>query len=370
MFFPLPAIDSFLNTTEAKIARWSKPRFLAFATCLSLLLVIFFFSPRWWLLQEPIPGSLQWSRGLGYLSQCEHPLRADVEPALRWRLLPPVIAHTLGLRDYYALILPWLGIVALLSACTFWGEAWLGRRTNALAFTLIIASTPAALVPLGWLGVNDAWFWLGLLAVCLARSHWLVIAAIVLCPWIDERFIIGLPLALIARRQIQPASLTPKFLLIGLSCLAPYLVIRTMGIFNHEDVSSHGFLSNTLVTAPTWLPYAPLGWWMALRAAWFFVIISGRTAVKDSRGKIWTLTLLGTLAVTAILAADLSRSAAILISLVAAGVVIHDRAAPETASSHLFVIAALNLLIPAAHIVYTSVDLINPLPVELYRILR
>jgi len=331
---------------------------------------MFFFSPRWWLFREAAPESFQWSRGLGYLSQCEHPLRTDIEPALRWRLLPPGISHILGLRGTQCLVVPWLGIVALLAGCAIWGETWLGSRVSTLALTIIVATTSAVLVPLGWIGMNDPWAWLGLLAVCLGRGRWVLPLACLLCPWVDERFVVGLPLALLCRHQIFAADFYLKRELPGLVGLLPYLVARAISILGAHDTASGDFLHRTLVGSVAWLPLAPMGWWMGLRASWLLVGVSYVSATKSRHEWQWVLTTLGTLILGAILAADLSRTAAMMLPLIAAGAIALKRTQPETASSILILVAMANLILPAAHVVYTHIDLISPLPIELYRILK
>jgi hypothetical protein len=63
-------------------------------------------------MRQYMPGSFQWDRAHAFLLQCEHPLRHDVEPAMLWRLLPPLAAHALHLPGNTPLIIPWLGLLA------------------------------------------------------------------------------------------------------------------------------------------------------------------------------------------------------------------------------------------------------------------
>ena len=81
-------------------------------------------------------------------------------------------------------------------------------------------------------------------------------------------------------------------------------------------------------------------------------------------------TTIGSLIVGSILAADLCRTATMLVPLLAAGAIAWKRTHPETAPSILVLVAFANLLLPADHVVYNNIDLINPLPIKLYRILR
>lgn len=136
----------------------------------ALALSVLFFSPRRWLLTEEFPGSFQWSRGSKYLLQCEEPLRTDVDPAMLWRLLEPLVAQYPHLSGKTPLILPWLGILV----ATIYVSVLLSRRFPDNRFvsgcTLVFATTSEVLVPVGWLGMNAAWGWLGLLAVAFGRS--------------------------------------------------------------------------------------------------------------------------------------------------------------------------------------------------------
>src|SRR6185369_16440373 len=100
------------------------------------------------------------------------------------------------------------------------------------------------------------------------RSRWAVPLVCLLCPWIDERFLIGFPLAWLAgcherdRGWSWPAARDALWLL-------PYFIVRLLQA--RQDIASQQFLSYQLHHAYLLLPRAPLGWWMGLRAAWMAV---------------------------------------------------------------------------------------------------
>lgn len=71
-----------------------------------------------------------------------------------------------------------------------------------------------------------------------------------------------------------------------------------------------------------------------------------------------------------LLASDLSRSVAIASTLVIAGCFVALRRLPELAPRLELGLGITNLLIPAAHVVHRHIDLINPLPVEIFHVLR
>lgn len=332
-----------------------------------LALSCLFFSPRLWLMQEEAPGSFQWNRATTYLRQCEAPLRTDIEPAMLWRVLPPLVAHGLHLPGKTPLLLPWLGVIV----ATFYVAVLLRRRCADSRFvfggTLLFGTTSAVLVPVGWLGMNDAWVWLGLLAVAFGRSAWSAPLACLLCPWIDERFIIGFPLGWLIARFDRDEPVLGRAALLAL-WLLPYALARVL-LDRQAGGATAAFLQAQMETSLQLLPFAPLGWWMGLRAAW---LAAGYAAWSESGARRVMLAGVAgiTLAVSVLLASDLSRSTAILVPLVLAGCFTALRRLPEQAPRLVLGLGIANLLIPAAHVVHRHMDLINPLPVELFRLLR
>lgn len=345
-------------------------RQVAGITMLALALSVLLFSPRLWLMQEPVPGSFQWARAETFLKQCADPFRRDIEPAMLWRVLPPLVAHHLHLRGHAPLALPWLGLFA----ATGYTAVILRRRCPDARFvfggTLLFATTSAVLVPVGWLGMNDAWVWLGLLAVAFGRAPWALPVACLLCPWVDERFIIGFPLAWLAARFDRGEPLAGRALLAGL-WLLPYAAVRVA--FSRQDPAASeataAFLQAQWQDSAKALPLVPLGWWMGLRAAWGGAAYA-LWSWPRSHGVVAGLVLLGTLALSASLASDFSRSAAIASPLVLAGCLALARRKPESAPRIMLIVGVANLLIPAAHVTYVHIDPISPLPLELFRLLR
>jgi len=338
------------------------------ATCLALS--VSFFAPRLWLMRHYVKGSFQWDRAHTFLAQCEQPMRRDIEPAMQWRLLPPIVCHVLRLPGNTPLALPWLGIIA----ATAYTAVLFRRRIDDWRFvaggTLLFATTSAVLVPVGWLGMNDAWVWLGLLAVAFGRARWAVPLACLLCPWIDERFVIGFPLAWLVGRYERgerwnwPATAQALW-------LVPFVALRVW--LNQQDPTASSaardFLTHQLRPTLQLLPLVPLGWWMGLRAAWLAIAYAAWTT-PPGRRLLGALTLLATAAVTMALASDFSRSIAILTPVVLFGCFEFARRSPANAPRVLLILGIANLLIPAAHVTYVHFDPINPLPIELFRFLR
>lgn len=345
---------------------WHDPGLAALALALSVL----FFAPHLWLMKAYLPGTTQWDRAHTFLLQCEQPLRRDIEPAMLWRLLPPLLAHAVHLPGKTPLLLPWLGLLA----STTYVAVLLRRRLNDNRFvfggTLLYATTSAVLVPVGWLGMNDPWVWLGLLAVAFGRAAWAAPLACLLCPWIDERFIIGFPLAWLVARLDRGESLFGRPLLCAL-WLLPYTAARLLLARQDPATSAatSAFVQQQLAQNIRLLPLVPLGWWMGLRVAW----AAAGYAVWDwprARGALVAVVLAGTLGISLLLASDLSRSVAIATPLVLAGCFALGRREPARAPQVLLILGVLNLLIPAAHLTYVNIDAISPLPIELFRLLR
>src|SRR5207244_6040546 len=76
--------------------------------------------------------------------------------------------------------------------------------------SLIAGASAWFFVSTGWLGYYDAWLGLGLLAVGFSRRPWVAGVACVLTPWVDERFVLGFPLALLVRWIRTDHATTPR----------------------------------------------------------------------------------------------------------------------------------------------------------------
>jgi hypothetical protein len=161
-----------------------------------------------------------------------------------WRVLPPLVCHHTGLTAKAPLAVPLIGVLVLPS----YVAVFLRRRETNARFvfggTLLVTTTSAVLVPLHWFGMNDAWVWLGLLAVAFGRSSWAIPLACVLCPWIDERFIIGFPLAWCVRcldpswTSLQPPR--PSRARAAPLCRTPTLAqSQSCGRYRHRWILSH-----------------------------------------------------------------------------------------------------------------------------------
>lgn len=341
-------------------------RQLVFWSLACLLLTFLFFSPHLWVMRDYFEGRIGGDRARDFLLQCEAPFRRDIEPALMWRLLPPLLCHLLGLGGKIPLLLPYLGLVAL----TIYVAVLLRRRLPEPKFVfggiLLFTTTSTVLFPLDFLGMNDAWVWLALLGVAFGTGRWVIPVACLFAPWVDERFIIGLPLAMLVRwRDLdQPVSWRQAALL-GL-WLLPYALVRVAFSFNADAArGTEFFLLYIVHSFPATVPWAPLGWWMGLRVGW----VPALYAIRD-RPCLLGGVAAATLLLMLILAADISRSTAVLVPVMLLGVFRFARLNPELAPRAAWWAGMINLILPAGHVIGRAIDVASPLPIELLRLIR
>lgn len=344
------------------------PRRLVLIIAASLVLSVLLFAPPLSQIQSYFAGHYGYPRTDTYLAQCRDPLRRDVQSSMVWRLLPPLVCHVLRLPGRTPLALPWVGAVALVA----YGAVLFRRRLDDWRYvaggTLLLASTSAVLVPFDFLGFNDAWVWIGLLAVAFGRAAWAVPVACLLCPWVDERFVIGFPLAWLVGRFERGKAWDWAAVLQGL-WLVPYALIR-LWLGRHDPAAAqatHRFLATYVPQSILLVPMVPIGWWMGLRAGWLAV---GYACWTTPRGRrlLGAATFLATGVVTVVLALDLSRSIAIILPAVFLGCFEYARRAPQGAPRVLLALGVANLLLPAASVWSQNVEPVCPLPSELLRL--
>ena len=351
------------------------------ATLAAAGLSVYFFSPRfvlWRLLGTSItPPELV--RAGDALRQLQHPLMhmdSSVNSVLEWRLLLPALGHALRLPDAVYLGLPHLGALLALgfvvAVARRHGFGW----PRAIAAATILATSDWFFVSVGWLGYFDSWCILGLLLVAFARRPWVAAVAILAAPWIDERFVLALPLCLFLRTvplgAEKPSMREPiawrRLFELGLALL-PWVLIRGWFYWRGgDDVTSPYLRDWTANGAIAPLSYLA-GLWEGARWGWLavlaLVVQQGRTAPR------WCAALLailaGTMAASLFLAEDLSRSASVAAPAVLFGLLFLRFPSPRAAILGTIAVAALNLLCPARHVSGNHRVPILYLPAELSR---
>jgi tetratricopeptide (TPR) repeat protein len=314
------------------------------------------------------------NRAADILGQLRHPLAFAASPnnrVIEWRLLFPVLGHALALPGWLYLALPHLGclLVLTLVACLFLRHG--AGTLEAFAATTLVATCSWFFVSMAWLGYFDSWYILALVAVVFAPRR-VMLAAILLAPWVDERFVLTLPLCLLLRDHCLAAtepvrSPGERWGEAGAAALAllPWILTRGGAQLVHRDAVSGAYLQ--AMTPGANAPFYLSGLWQGLRWAWV-PVLAGLAIVWRAGGRTFALLLLGlllTLAVNLLAANDLSRSASVLVPAVVAGVVLFGLRQPRRLRPLLLSACALNLLFPAEHVVGSWTEEIHPLTVEL-----
>lgn len=362
-----------LDWSSAWLDSLSPSRFVAMCYFATMVISVGFFSPKFWLLRQPLPGTFEWSRALTVLKQAEAPLDLSSVPeaAMRWRILPALAAHVLQLGASAVWILPQLGLAALL-ACT---SIIVARATSDRACALLttaLAGTAGGIITINiFFGFGDAWFLLGLLAAAFSRSTANLVCAGLLCPWVDERFVIGLPLALFCRGHIFPDSTLRRDIVALAPGVLAYAAVRAVaGWLGHND-SSADYLLAMLVLVPVGLPYVPLGWWMGFRAAWLLVLVPLVLLPTRHRSRPFLLGMacaVATLLAMTLLATDTTRSTSLLLPLlISAPILLTKVYSRHTVRLVLAGVLLANLVIPFVWVTYNKTWLVLPLPVEIVR---
>jgi TPR repeat protein len=297
------------------------------------------------------------ARDLGYeVADSNHKI-------VRWRLLVPAVARGLRLPDWATLGLAHLGCLALVGAL-----AVLGRRLApaasgpaVLGFCVTAGATAPFFTSMGWLGYYDSLLALGLLAVAFAPGRALVLAACLLTPWVDERFILGLPLALLVRLLCAPEPDLRAWLrreaLAPLALAGAYALLRLAlgGSGGSQTVSQ--YLGQFVFGYPLDGLQRLAGAWAGLRLGWILALTALTAAFLPAAGLRPRLgpALLATSLLTALLALhtalDLSRSTVLLLPLLPLGWLAATRLLPPHRLTLLsLALAALALALPAHHV--------------------
>lgn len=330
-----------------------------------------FFFPRIWLwpaLHAPDQHLLEQPelhRAFFVLAQARHPwapVENFSEKVLEWRLFFPALAHYSGLPDFLLLSLPMAGCILALSMVARWIHQATANLAAVLAGTLLCATSSWFFVSTGWLGYFDSWLILCLLLAATTTSPVLLASLGLAAPWIDERFVLALPVCLAVRAVLQPpvgsGSSTPLLrdmclLALGIS---PYLLIRAGAELSHLRPTGQSYLQ-ILYPEGAWrmttLPSLLAGLWQGLRFGWLpFVAFLGIAATTRNWRLWWVLPAVAlSLAVNLTIAADISRSASVAVPAMLAGVILAVRLRPRIAVPVILLCAAANLLFPARHVV-------------------
>lgn len=332
-------------------------------------LLLFFFSPVWgafrtWQRAPEMSWQVEVRRAASVLSQADQPGAPIADPvhgAIQWRLLFPGLAHLLGLPRSALLALPGLGCVLVLwFVASLLLRRGVGGRESAMAL-IVLGASSWFFASTGWLGYFDAWVVLGLLITGFSRARWPMLLACVWTPWVDERFVLALPLALACRhfdrsrpgRMPRPGTDWRWDVALPAALAAAFVAVR-LGILLERsagNASPAAYLAWLDFSGTPWLRLVH-GLWEGPRVSWLFIVAAVAILARENPRRAGTLAG-GVLALVVVLfatAQDFSRSAMFLVPVALLGAVLLLAARNPRLGPALPIAAAAALLLPAHHV--------------------
>lgn len=360
----------FLHSIEKCLGRLGNPQFYSLCMVLPILYSLFFFSPKinlW--LGPPLDGTYEWSRALTILEQSKSPLEiASVrEPAMKWRVLPALVSHffDLGITGLY--LLPWIGICLLLGTSAGFLSLFIRDRVSILLVLLILSTTGPFITCTNLVGINDAWAICGLIAVVFSRNPQILLVTSILTPWVDERFLIALPLALFCRTKINLKD--KKLQAIYFSLLGAFLYLGVRFVFGGdvENAKAGDYVIYAFKDLFGYWRWIPFGWFMGFRAAWLILLVPLFLLKKQPKDCLFFLFgILMTLGTITVLAADTTRSVWVLMPSFWFGVFcLAKKLNQKKIRAFLSCILAINTLMPFVWITHAKGWPVMPLPLEI-----
>ena len=230
-----------------------------------------------------------------------------------------------------------------------------------LGFGLSAGATAPFFTSMGWLGYYDSLLALALLAVAFSPARPLVLAACLLAPWIDERFVIGLPLALLVRLLAAPGLPLRDWLrreaLAPLALAFAYALLRLSLGGSAGSQTTGESLAQFVFGQPLPALQRLAGAWAGLRLGWFlaalalFAAFRPASGLRPGLGTALALTSLLTALISLHTALDLSRSTVLLLPLLPLGWLAASRLLPSSRlSTFSLALAFLSLSLPAHHV--------------------
>lgn len=375
-----------VSSPQPTLAKFPWSQYLGYAAIVLgiMAITLCFFSPRYiyWSFLYSDAGSLgpEASRAQKMLLQLNDPFAKIDDPSnvvIQWRLLFPLLGHYLQLPDKVFLSLPFLGCFLVLLLILSNAIRETRSLMDGVLITAISASCSWFFVSTGWLGYFDSFYVLALMAITFYRPRWVLLLSCLLIPWVNERFILGLPLAMTIRAirldQLNRENYK-KFLVdiaLGLLLIGPFLAIRILAKKSNDGISDmviENFLYAKLVQNN---PRAMLnGLWFGLRLAWIGALYYGLFALpnskRESKAFLIVIVLFSVYAALAI-SGDTSRTLSLLLPSIVMGLI--KFSAQSTLPKHwrtltLAAILGLNLVLPVQHTITTFDIKIRALPHE------
>jgi hypothetical protein len=341
-------------------------RWLLALGCFATLM--FFFSPTWgafrvWARVPEMSGMIEVRRGAAVLQQVQNPgaeIADKLHAAIQWRLLFPAIAHVLSLPPAILFGLADVGCVIVLAFIV----TVLRRRGASFGFAALAAIVLGAgswyFTSVCWLGYFDAWLVLGLLFVAFAEAEWPVWAACVWAPWVDERFVLALPLALVCRwlqRTAAGKSIAWKKEIGVPAAIAGAFVVVRLGLLGGKSSAGAtigGYFSG-LENSGASAGRIALGIWEGLRVGWIAVGAACLWLARD-RAVILAVMVVGLVVVGIGTAQDFSRAMMLVAPAAMLGAVLAIERVEKFPRWLPGVSAGLSLVLPAHHVMSNRVN--------------
>lgn len=349
-----------------------------------IAVTLFFFSPRfvYWTFLDSEAGTLgpEASRAQKILLQLEDPFAKIDDPSnvvIQWRLLFPLLGHFLELPPKLFLALPYLGCFLSLSLILVQARRATQSLLEASLITALASSCSWFFVSTGWLGYFDSFYILGLLLITFYKPRWILLLTCLLLPWVNERFIFGLPLAMTLRAHHcghlnrDHYRTFVKDIVLAALVLVLFLLPRLLITKSNDSIS--GLLLNNFLYAANIRDFPEQvfqGSWHGLRLAWVgvFVFCFASFLRLNRVAFLFTLGIILFTSYAAVsMAGDISRSMSILLPAVVLGFIQF-----ATSSSipkvwrriALTGLLCLNFTVPTKHVITTLETPIQAFPTE------
>jgi hypothetical protein len=336
----------------------------AFGVC---LVVALFFSPhfvawRAWRIRPDLFDQCETGRAGVALWQVDHlgePVEHKYQFIQRWRFLFPAVARAFRLPAVLHLAVYPIGAFLAVAYLSWILQAFVVGWWRLAALTALTANA-WFFTSTGWLAYSDGWVALGLLAVAFSDSATATTLACLALPWCDDRFVIGLPVAvavaiwrLLPGMPASPAAAVRACgaRLMPIAVPIALFVATRLAIETRSDVNTLG--NHLFPPVADHLRTVEWGGWECLRAAWALVLIAivPKTGQPASYGLMLTAAGVVSFAAAFFPTYDLSRAGVVLLPLACLGVTTAAGKRPQRWI--IPIVAGLNLLLPATHIMVT-----------------
>lgn len=341
--------------------------FLCLCVLIASIIALYFFCPRFVLWQGlyviPSHFNPEVNRAYYSLQLMSHPYM-DIpnnvcNTTIRWRLFFPLLGYYLHMSDRVFLSIPFIGVFLTLFSVAHIALKETQDRFQTFLITLLSATTSWFVVSTGWLSYWDAWFVLSLVAVSFFPSRRALIYPCIFAPWIDERFLVGLALALLVRgyylydRQPDAVRKWKSDFIVVCLALIPWIILRGTIVLGEIDNSDTFVRFAEHVNVPHLAASTLWGFWHGLRVMWFYPFLLAYLIYKYY-ARIVAVGLLVLVVVTHVLgvyiSGDVTRNAGEFFPLALLGIIYGFRWCKSLTVSTLPIVLALNLALPFTHI--------------------